>query len=226
MMVIVPYQCKDGYRICTMCHRELPATPEYFYRYIKGKFGLISRCKDCILGHLPIPQPKEGYKFCTKCGDELLATPEFFNRSKTGKYGLVSFCKKCSKVIKREYYHDHKEDNKIRCRANYQKNREKQLQQSAEYHQTPRGRDIHNRANRKYRTTKHGKKTNRQHKAKHRRLGYIEMFPNPFNSSEKVEWHHFYGAYVVALPNELHRLYQGKCHKDMCMNVLKQIYLW
>jgi len=35
-------------KICPRCRRTLPATPNYFYRRKKGKFGLDSSCKECL----------------------------------------------------------------------------------------------------------------------------------------------------------------------------------
>jgi hypothetical protein len=31
--------------------------------------------------------------------------------------------------------------------------------------------------------------------------------------------------YVVAIPKDLHQLYYGKHHREMCMDVVKQFYL-
>lgn len=44
-----PYKrsSKPGYKICTQCERELPATTEYFYKKKLGHYGLDSRCKEC-----------------------------------------------------------------------------------------------------------------------------------------------------------------------------------
>src|SRR5690554_689476 len=34
-------------KICRKCREELPATPDYFYRGKRGKYGLRSYCKPC-----------------------------------------------------------------------------------------------------------------------------------------------------------------------------------
>jgi 5-methylcytosine-specific restriction endonuclease McrA len=42
------YKAKEGYNYCNMCHKELPATTDYFVSS-KGKHkGLVSICKDCM----------------------------------------------------------------------------------------------------------------------------------------------------------------------------------
>ena len=61
-----------------------------------------------------------------------------------------------------------------------------------------------------------------------RSLGDIPMFDNPFNNSVKVEWHHITDVYTVAIPKDLHELYTGykmDKHREMTMEIIKQIYL-
>lgn len=43
----VKQKVKDGYKICTKCHKELPATIEYFTIKKKCKYGVASQCKQC-----------------------------------------------------------------------------------------------------------------------------------------------------------------------------------
>jgi len=40
-------ETKKGYKICTKCDRELPATLDYFYKQETGKYGLRGDCKEC-----------------------------------------------------------------------------------------------------------------------------------------------------------------------------------
>ncbi len=35
-------------KICTKCKNEFPATEEFFYKLIHGKFNLVSQCKKCM----------------------------------------------------------------------------------------------------------------------------------------------------------------------------------
>ena len=58
-----------------------------------------------------------------------------------------------------------------------------------------------------------------------RNLQWILMFPNPFDDSVLVDYHHITDAYVVAIPRELHKLYCGKNHREKVMGIVKQIYL-
>jgi len=39
---------KEGFKICTQCLRELPATDEYFCNSKKGLLGLGQQCKNCL----------------------------------------------------------------------------------------------------------------------------------------------------------------------------------
>lgn len=66
----------------------------------------------------------------------------------------------------------------------------------------------------------------KQTKAKRKRnMNWILMFPNPFDDSVSVDYHHITNAYVVAVPRDLHKLYGGKYHRENTMEIVKQIYL-
>lgn len=82
------------------------------------------------------------------------------------------------------------------------------------------------RAQRKYRVSDKGKLCDSRYKSKRRRkLNSFAMFKNPFDMAEKINWHHITDAYVVAIPEDLHLLYNGKYHRDKVMEIVKQIYL-
>ena len=36
-------------KTCTKCGEIFPATAEYFYKFKKGKYGLRSECKKCLI---------------------------------------------------------------------------------------------------------------------------------------------------------------------------------
>lgn len=75
--------------------------------------------------------------------------------------------------------------------------------------------------------TEKGKISNRKALAKRqRKLNWISMFENPFDKSVEIDWHHITDAYVVAIPRDIHTLYTGfKEHRELVMNIAKQIYL-
>ena len=76
----------------------------------------------------------------------------------------------------------------------------------------------------RYRQSDKGKLTIAKLSSKHRKLGHTLIFPNPFAASVLVDYHHLTDTYVIAVPRELHKLYQGKHHKEMIMDIVKQIY--
>lgn len=80
-------------------------------------------------------------------------------------------------------------------------------------------------AQRRFQQTEKGKQCRKRMKAKRRNLNFIKMFPNPFDNSELIEYHHITNAYVVALPRDLHQLYKTKYHRENMMEIVKQIYL-
>jgi hypothetical protein len=86
-------------KICTKCHKEKPLTD--FYKDIRGKFNVVSVCKDCHKS--PRTKEKEakrilvseGFKICNKC-KETKPLLEFHINKKT-KDGRGYSCKKCCK---------------------------------------------------------------------------------------------------------------------------------
>jgi len=88
-------------KVCTgPCGRELPATPEFFHKSKRGKFGVQGRCKECcnkknkeknnsVNTDVSIKQT------CTVCGEESPATLDYFRKYNRGKFGLRGDCKKC-----------------------------------------------------------------------------------------------------------------------------------
>ena len=81
-------------------------------------------------------------------------------------------------------------------------------------------------AYKKFIQSEKGKQSDKKRKAKRKRnMNWILMFPNPFDDSVSIEYHHITNAYVVAIPKDLHQLYNGKYHRENLMEIIKQIYL-
>ena len=49
-------------KTCTVCHKELPATLEYFFKERHGKYGLRSKCKVCFVAAAKILKAKPAYE--------------------------------------------------------------------------------------------------------------------------------------------------------------------
>jgi len=49
-------------KTCTVCHKELPATLEYFFKERRGKYGLRSKCKVCFAAAAKILKAKPAYR--------------------------------------------------------------------------------------------------------------------------------------------------------------------
>ena len=108
----------------------------------------------------------------------------------------------------------------------YCKHRIKKLKQVKMYRQTEQDRKNHNKNSANWGKTKQGKRYWIQRITKRKRkLGWILLCLNPFADSVEVDYHHILGAYVVAVPRDLHRLYCGKYHRENLRPVLEQIYL-
>lgn len=85
-----------------------------------------------------------------------------------------------------------------------------------------RARELNNR----WFKTKKGKQCHIKQFVKYaKKLNWILLCPNPFDDSVSVDYHHILGAYVVAIPRELHQLYCGEHHRENLRPILEQIYL-
>ena len=78
---------------------------------------------------------------CTKCGENFPATVDYFYKQKDGKYGLRGDCKSCLLSQQKQYYQLH---------------RDKRIQYIKQYQITKKGREVHNKAGKKYCQTLNG----------------------------------------------------------------------
>jgi hypothetical protein len=89
---------------CTQCKRELPATPEYFWRDRSKRDGYSSRCRECIYGQNKRKQGPPGRKTCSKCKRIFPANDVHFNRNRARPDGLCVTCKVCANEAARQRY--------------------------------------------------------------------------------------------------------------------------
>jgi hypothetical protein len=79
------------------------------------------------------------------------------------------------------------------------------------------------RTRQKHRQTEKYKK---YHTERKRKLGFNILYENPLD--EQFEYHHINNNDVIAIPEDLHRLYNGRNKKEvhyfMCKEIIKQIY--
>lgn len=112
-------------KICNTCKRELPATAQYFYKFVHSKDGFKSSCKECQGGKFILREkiPK-GYRKCHDCKQILPETEDYFVRAfskRDNKYYFKCHCRECGKA---------------RCLNWREQNREKYLDYAKEYHTT------------------------------------------------------------------------------------------
>lgn len=84
---------QDGFKICSKCGNEYPATYEYFHKDSSTKDGLYSSCKFCN-NKTPLSR-REGFKICKRCLRELPKTREYFSKNRSSSDGLLGYCKEC-----------------------------------------------------------------------------------------------------------------------------------
>ena len=150
-------------------------------------------------------------RYCRKCGVKLINN----NWYDSNKKHRVYLCNNCSNkknhasIVKYRTTEKGKNAAKEAWSKWYVKNRNKKIEYL-----------------RNYRKTEHGKNVTLINSAKCRGLGFTKLFDNPFSENEKYVWHHIDNEFVVAIPEYIHNMYHGKNHKELCMNVITQIYLY
>lgn len=110
-----------NYKVCTKCAGEFPATSEFWYKSLEGKYGFHSICKACKSSAIrKYPLAPEGFKLCRKCGVFHPETEQYFYASKGA---LTSPCKNCRATSERQKYEETREQHNKRSREYYAENK-------------------------------------------------------------------------------------------------------
>lgn len=184
-----------------------------------------------------IAQLNNNVKHCRECNCELIIDTNWIEYRKVNhKY----ICNKCHSVRNKNDYiknHTSYKPQKIRNQDKFCLTCDTKLTIGINWTEASKKRyDYHCRGctNKKCKSINHidpekRKISRNKSQAKRRRkLNWIPMFGNPFTNSISVRWHHITDAYVVAIPKDLHELYGGyktDKHRELVMNIVKQIYL-
>ena len=135
-------------KICTMCHKELPAEKEFFYPSKTNKRNFRPQCRTCFkiiqkiykenrkakISYNTDPQIT---KLCNNCKQELPATLDFFYSNPSGKFFLNSKCKVCDSKTKQIYRQNEEvKKRELKRIQNYRNKFNKELcQRSREYYE-------------------------------------------------------------------------------------------
>lgn len=94
------YLAFEGYKVCTLCERKLPADSDHFNLKCDTKDGFTNWCKECsgrkFTNNLT-RKPKDGYKFCKKCNRELPVNSLYFPTDNSCVDGTRNVCRECNK---------------------------------------------------------------------------------------------------------------------------------
>lgn len=129
-----PYICKNGYKLCSKCEQELPATLEYFSSHSDGMNGLRPDCKSCIAEYnkvhrdifkkqvdIIVPETQ----FCNFCQQNLPLNLDYFMGACGTITGFMTKCKNCYNKQRREKYPEIKDKIYNQHQRYYQKHRDK-----------------------------------------------------------------------------------------------------
>lgn len=134
-------------KVCSKCKRELPATPEYFYRGKTYKDGLKGQCKKCVEEYKKKHYNKDKIKlarieynkqYYKENSDKIKEDAKSYYEDNKGTIStkLKTYREKNKIRIaeyKEVYYKENKEDIKQYKKTWYEKNKEHILKKSAQY---------------------------------------------------------------------------------------------
>lgn len=204
---------KDGYKICTRCNEELPATEEFFCYQKGGKYSLYSRCRKCS-NEL---NREYYYNNHQQILDNALKW-YYDNKEEISKkkkpYNKIYYAKNKKRITK--YQKKYREDNPDKVsklkKDWYNENKDDVLERTKNYYKTKNGKASRSRVMAK----------------RNRDLEWIELFINPFPDEIKVEYHHINNILTIPIPRILHRLCNGgrnaSLHRERCNKWIKLIY--
>jgi len=156
-----------------------------------------------------------------------------FHKNKQQKDGHECRCKRCRHKISVANYNPEKQ------KFHYLKNRDKILKIQKKYNDKHKiERQIYTKKRYMYLKSinseynkEHYLKYKNYYKAKRARieqgLCWYKKYPNPFDESEEIEWHHINNTEIVSVPKFIHRLYccnNREEHREKMNCVVKQIY--
>ena len=161
-------------------------------------------------------------KQCSVCLQQKNITE--FNKCNTKKDGLQHWCRHCQHEYSKIWYKKHRERHLFKMNKYHNEHQEERTTRMRQWYKKNPG----------Y-AKKWGKENSKSHKesmakvkAKRKRnLGWVRLYPNPFDECEEVEDHHVDNKHVVSLPKDLHRLYNGKdpeAHRINLNYIVDQLY--
>lgn len=113
-------------------------------------------------------------------------------------------------------------NNRDKCKIYTEKKKIKNPDYFIRYRE--KNKEILNEKNRERRKQGKLKESDAKHSSKRRKLGWNKLWYNPFSDEEKIVWHHIDDDNVIALPEDLHKLYYGKHHRENTNIFIEQIY--
>lgn len=162
-------------------------------------------------------------KQCCHC-KKIKNESEFYNNKSTSD-GLQGLCKKCNLIANKKT-----KASKKGVSSNRQSTKKwtmNNLSYRNNWRNSEKGKNSENESIKKYQQSEKGRCAKAKVDAKrNRKLRWTKLFPNPFANSVAIEWHHISDEFVVAIPKDLHRSYNGSDnHRELCMNIINQIYM-
>ncbi len=126
---------------------------------------------------------------------------------------------KTNKDYNKRYYWKHRTESIKRVRKWQKENPEKKQRNNQRWNEK------HPNYQKQYNQRKEQKIRLKKSTAKRKRnLGFIQLFENPFDESEQIDWHHINNTFVVAIPQNLHQMYRGKYHRERVKYIVEQVY--
>ncbi len=165
------------------------------------------------------------WKLCYKC--KCIYPITYFNKQVSSVDGIRGMCKNCQIEYNNEWLKNNKEKHRETDRKWYQKHKER-IKEKSRVRYKENSEEILDK-NRLYRKTEKGKESKRKSESsRNRKLGYLELFNNPFPNEIEVEYHHINDLIVIPIPRCTHRIttkgHLTDAHRKECNKWIEKLY--
>jgi hypothetical protein len=107
------------------------------------------------------------------------------------------------------WLNNHKEEQLLKAREYYYKNKEQQHDSHMKYKKTENYKDSYHKS----------------HARRYRNLKWIKIMENPFPKEIPIHWHHINSFFVIPIPKDIHSKNLGIYHKEKIEKYINKLFV-